>query len=427
MKLRELKIKKNPKTIIWFNLYFTCVFGFLRDILKFPGFIVYFIDLISFGTFLWVIMIHPKKIANKKFHIIIFWFLLFLVITFTSSLVNDKFSILQFLWGFRNTFRFYIFFITCYWIMDKNDVNSVSIFFKRLFYINVLLVILEFAIGYRGDNIGGSFGVSSGCNAYLNLFMVICASIFICDYLDKKISTKKLVIVILGLLICSATSELKIFVIELPCIVLLAMWNSNYSIRKIGLFLLGFFSIFLGITLMGYIFEGSDLNFYLSGKVFEYMGDGGYTGVGDLSRFNAIFKINDLFFFNTDKFLFGFGLGNCSYSSFAFLTSSFFNNYSWMHYHWFADSMIFLETGAIGLFLFETFFILIFLSCRKYIKITRKDKQETIFKYGAIISILSIVISIYDMSLLMESAYMIYFIFALIYVNIDRLLKQNSK
>ena len=43
---------------------------------------------------------------------------------------------------------------------------------KKIYIINFFICLLEFGLGYSGDNIGGIFGTQSGCNGYLNLFLI---------------------------------------------------------------------------------------------------------------------------------------------------------------------------------------------------------------------------------------------------------------
>lgn len=295
-------------------------------------------------------------------------------------------------------------------------MDGIVLFLKKLFYLNVILATLEFLMGYSGDNIGGSFGTASGCNGSLNFLLVIISCVYITEYLEKNVELSKMSIALLCCLYLTAISELKVFFFELPVIIVIAMINAKFSFRKIVLTVLGTIGIILGVSLMGRFFDGSGFDFFSSNKIAEYMGDRGYTGAGDLSRFNAIPKVTKLFFSaDRTKLFFGFGLGNCSYSSFEALTSDFFRRYEWLHYHWFADSMIYLETGLIGLIIFESFFVSSFFSCRKLSGSCTRDREEkaSIPKMVSIFSVCCLISSVYNIALLVESGYLAYLVLTL--------------
>ena len=79
--------------------------------------------------------------------------------------------------------------------------------------------------------------------------------------------------------------------------------------------------------------------------------------------------------------LFGFGLGNCEQSSFSFLQSAFYNQYSYLHYRWFSHAWIFLEQGAIGLVLTGAFFLSIALSILKNRKKIKEVYDLAVFSF----------------------------------------------
>ena len=73
------------------------------------------------------------------------------------------------------------------------DIPRMLSYFKMTFVINLVLCTIEYAMGYRGDNIGGMFGTTSGCNGYLNLFLIIIVAISMIEYLNKTRSIGELV------------------------------------------------------------------------------------------------------------------------------------------------------------------------------------------------------------------------------------------
>ena len=154
-------------------------------------------------------------------------------------------SPLLYLWGLRNIFRYYILVWACSIFLDLTDIPRMLSYFKMAFVINLVLCTIEYAMGYRGDNIGGMFGTASGCNGYLNLFLIIIVAISMIEYLNKVRSIGELVFILLGSFYMMAIAELKVFVFELLAILILAILHSKYSARDIVLVALGVAGFFL--------------------------------------------------------------------------------------------------------------------------------------------------------------------------------------
>lgn len=301
-------------------------------------------------------------------------------------------------------------------------------YFKMAFVINLVLCTIEYAMGYRGDNIGGMFGTASGCNGYLNLFLIIIVAISMIEYLNKVRSIGELVFILLGSFYMMAIAELKVFVFELLAILILAILHSKYSARDIVLVALGVAGFFLGIVMLGYFFDNFGFDFFFSGEIFDYLSDRGYTDSGDLNRFNAVPELYRRFLSeNVGGMLFGIGLGNASYSdAFSFFNSSFYLTYQDLHYQWFSDALVYIETGAIGLVLFESFFVGVFFACRKlrknkalWTELPNQAAIETMVQVTGVVALMSIFVSVYNSSLHTDAGYMVYFLLSVPIV-IDR-------
>lgn len=417
-----VKIKKEVRTLIWTQLYFTSIYGFLRDIIGLPNSITYFLDLLTFGMTLYAIVTFSFFKRNTKQFYMLVGIIGILFLTTLVGFILNGYSYLLYLWGFRNTFRFYLFFFLCAMYLQKDDVEKILVFFKYLLYLSVLTATLEFLMGFRGDYIGGIFGTLQGGNGNLNIVLIIVTTITIIKYLAKKTNIMDLVCVIFSCIYLMSIAELKVYLFELPIILIVAVLNEKFTLRKIGVILLITLGVVSGVTLLGYFFPTSGIDFFTTNAIKQYMGNNGYTGSGDLSRLNAVMKSQRLFFGeNTKLLLFGFGLGNCSYSGFDILTSNFYNLFKDIHYQWFADSMIFLETGWVGLILFESFFLILFLVSTIYSrKIDIKSNAYVTTKSITILSLCCILLTVYDNSLTMEVAYLMYGFLASVLVIVKR-------
>lgn len=420
IKNRTIYLKKSVKSLVWFQVYYLMFYGFFRDIIGLPGTITYALDL--FNVILCLYVIFTKKIfrvANGQYKKVFFSILSFTLITFIGVILVDG-SIILYIWGFRNVFRFYLFFLVCALLLDISDIKKIANIFKRIFNINVVICTLELLMGYNGDYLGGIFGTQIGNNGYLNLFLVIMAAIYITEYLENKINLLNIVIFVLAAFYIMAIAELKVFLFELPIIIFLAMINAKFSFRKITIIMVGVIGTVVGIFMLGYFFEESGLSFFTTAAIYKYMGDGGYTNSGDLSRLNAVSQIYHRFLKGDIKtVLFGIGLGNAGYSSiFSFFNSEFYTVYKTLHYQWFTDAYIYIELGITGLIFCEGFFFMIYVFSKKIMKTINEkgkfldDEIKIIIQAVGIISILSVFITVYNSSLSMDSAYMVYFLLA---------------
>ena len=429
---RSLYIIKNIKSLVWFQLYYMMFYNVLRDLLKFPGFIAYAIDL--FNVILIAYVIINRRIIRGKNSKTGLWIVgLFLFSTVVGLIAVDGSPIL-YIWGFRNTFRYYAYFISCITLLDVSDVLEIIPKLKKIYVINFILCILEMGLGYSGDHIGGIFGTQTGCNGYLNLFMIVISAIYVTEYLEKKIGLTRTMIAIMSCFFLMAIAELKVYLFELPIIILIGMINAKFSFRKIVIIMLGVCGLAVGISMLGHFFESSGLEFFTSDAIKKYMGDSGYTNSGDLSRMNAVSQLYERFLNgNLLGTLFGIGLGNASYSAaFSFFNSRFYLLYQALHYQWFTDAIIFIETGTVGLILYELFFLRIFTYSRKINKKIANEYSDDfsqqlrcVVQVAGITAILCIINSVYNSALNMDAGYMAFFIFAVPAI-VDTFIRENT-
>lgn len=131
--------------------------------------------------------------------------------------------------------------------------------------------------------------------------------------------------------------------------------------------------------------------------------------------------------------LFGIGLGNASYSAaFSFFNSRFYLLNQALHYQWFTDAIIFIETGTVGLMLYELFFIRIFTYSRKINKRIANgysndisQQLRCVVQVAGITAILCIINSVYNSALNMDAGYMAFFVFAVPAI-VDIFMEENN-
>lgn len=413
MHLGGIWVRKGIASLIWVELVLLSCFGFMRDMLGFPASISYVLDAINMLLIGTILLCGAWDVRGRYLRWALGIVAVFLLIALARSLAVGE-SALLFLWGVRNTFRFYIFLFCCAVLLSVRDVSQLLTFFKVLFFVNVPLCVFEYRMGYTGDYLGGSFGITQGCNGYLNILLVSVLVIYVVEYLARRTSLLQLVLVVLLSCLVMALAELKVFLFELVLVVVLVLLLRGPSARAGVLMALIVTSIALGLVWMQ-LFSDFGIDFFTTDAILTYMGDEGYTGSGDLSRMGAVASITRMFFRQDPAaLLFGFGLGNCSTSNFAALNSSFYIHFSDLHYSWFSDASIYLEMGAVGLALYEGFFLFVFVISR--LRRYRNCELRIAMDCSGIMALIAPFLSVYNVSMNIESGYMVYAFLALPFI-----------
>lgn len=382
---------------------------FLRSELGFPSFITYSIDGVNV-VLLFYLLTEKYDRYTALFRNFILFFLLYVCI---GVFIFEQ-PVILFLWGLRSNFRFYIFFLACALMLKKDDCRKILEVFKKMLIVNAAVCTIQyFGFGYHRDFLGGLFGTDSGCNGYMNVFMIIAITYAVVQYLRKEILLKEVTILVLSAVYISVLSELKVFFVELIMIFIIATLTTKFSYRKLSMVFLAIVALITIAWGVPKIYPEWNELFSAEGIIENLTSKKGYTGQGDLNRLSAISSINESFAgMNSVRSWFGTGLGSWEYSdSFDFLMSENYLRYSHTHYAWISYAWIYLELGYIGLIFIGAFFVLVGIFSRK---IKSSENQDKIFLDTAfIIAVLSIVLMVFNVSLRMESGYHVYFVLAI--------------
>ena len=390
------------------------LFGLLIEMLGLPTLFRYTIDVAwVFLLFTMVVKRAGKRIGPKN---LLIWSMAFFVYAFVVYVPNYE-SALYFLWGMRNNFRFYVFFFACMLYLNGKDVEKYLKWFDRLFYVNAIVMLYQyFMLSYEQDHLGGIFGTTKGCNGYINIFLVIVVTKSILYFLHKKENTLSCVVKCVASLVLAAFAELKFFYVEFAVIVFLLIILTRFSLRKMFIGITSVVALVVGLVLLIYLFPDFRETMTIEGMYEAATSEQGYTSSEDFNRLTAFQMTTERFLTTTKERVFGLGLGNCDYAEgYDFLTTPFYRRYKDLHYVWFSTSFVLVEMGIIGLVFFEGFYILLFA------EIQRRKKEypanRLYCQMAQVLSILCILISIYNSSLRVEAAYMMYFMLALPFVN----------
>lgn len=422
-----LKIKKRsqPGWLCWFIIVLPFLFGTLNDLMGLPWSIRYAIDVAWFALLLMMVVFRQHLSWQNKKNLIV-WALLFLLYTGLSYLPQYQ-SGLYYLWGMRNNFRFYTAFFAFCVFLTESDVEGYFRLFDKLFWINVIVSVVQFAFFEKGgDYLGGLFGVEKGGNGYTNIFFCIILTKSVIFYLSKKEKLSSCAWKFVAAMAVAAMAELKFFFVEAVMIIVLAVLFTDFSWRKVLIIAGGFAGIFAGAALLAVIFPSFSGFFTWEWFYNSAVSDHGYTSSGDMNRLNAIAVSNELFLENGWMRLFGLGMGNCETSSFVFLNTPFFERYGDLHYTWLSYAMMYLECGWIGLMFYFGFFVMVYFKVRK-MEQSCAPEVKVYCSIARIMAILCMVISIYNSSLRTETGYMAYFVMAVPFIRRNQLLDKEIR
>ncbi len=411
-----LKIKLPPRKqrLVYYQIYLIFFMYWLKDVLHFPSAITYLTDVITIYLFITRIKSISRNIkaSGAKRQLNIFGIILGCIII--GALLNFVDPLL-FIWGLRNNIRFFAFFFICLTLLYDSDLDRIFRFITVMFWMNVVMSSFQyFVMGVSGDYLGGFFGVTQGCNTYVNILICFISSFVLSQYFHKKTSLLNMGVTVVACLYLATLAELKIFYVEFIVIFLVAILIQKPTLKTGAFIISGVIMMIVGVQvileynpeILNFFFNQNAVEFYLSGN--------GYTNSGDLNRFTAIQQIYEKFF-EGDFFhsIFGFGLGNCEYAQFSFLQSDFYLKYSYLHYRWFTHAWVYLEQGALGIILLVVFFVSIALFAIKNKNISQRPElmmTSILFLPTCFIGL------IYNSALQMESAYIIALICAIPFI-----------
>ncbi len=406
----RLKKRSQPEFLIWLIVLMPFAFGALFELLRLPSAIKYVLD-VSWILLLVLCFLNYKNYDKKKSFVnLSIWVTAFLIFTLVIYVFNYE-SILYYLWGLRNNFRFYAAFFAFVFFLNKEDIDYYLKAFDILFWINALVCLFQyFVMGIHQDFLGGLFGTEQGCNGYLNIFFIIITAKSIIFYLNNREKLLSCFAKCATVLLISALAELKIFYVEFLIILFVAVCITDFSVKKLLIVFSGVVGVLFATQFLVTLFPEFSGIFTVQ-AMWESVSTGYYSSERSLNRLNAVSYISENFLKTIPEQLFGMGLGNCDTATYSFLNTDFFTQYSYLRYSWFSVAFVFLETGYLGLIFFFGFFVMSLIYSRKMDMNKTEDKVYS--QLSSIIAICCIIVGLYNSSMRTEAGYMMYFILSL--------------
>ncbi len=391
-----------------FIFFFPTAQAFLTELLPIPDAIKFLCDGFLVLLLLKLFSQRFTKIDNYSMPFVVIVGLFFFI-TLVGYLFNYQ-SVFYYLWGLRNNIRMFVAFFAFAYLADWEDAKGWIKALDVLFVINFAVVILQYFSGYGQDYIGGIFGTSKGCNGSLLIFLCIVFVKTILSFMRGEEKMSKCIFVSVASLLVSTLSELKMFFILFILILFMASFMTAHSIKKTLFFAFGAVLVVLFGTLLTVLYK--DFTDFLSfDSLIKAFTDTGYATDEDIGRFTALPVISQRFLPGFFRKLFGLGLGNCDSSSLSMFNTPFFESHQTVHYSYFSYAFLFLETGFVGLALYASFFVASFFVSRKLKKLEMAD--EFACQMSIILSVISLILLVYNSSLRMEIGFMLFFVLAL--------------
>lgn len=391
-----------------FIFFFPAAQAFLTELLPIPDAIKFLCDGFLVLLLLKLFSQRFTKIDNYSMPFVVIVGLFFFI-TLVGYLFNYQ-SVFYYLWGLRNNIRMFIAFFAFAYLADWEDAKGWIKALDVLFVINFAVVILQYFSGYGQDYIGGIFGTSKGCNGSLLIFLCIVFAKTILSFMRGEEKMSKCIFVSVASLLVSTLSELKMFFILFILILFMASFMTAHSIKKTLFFAFGAVLVVLFSTLLTVLYKDF-MDFLSFDSLTKALTDTGYATDEDIGRFTALPVISQRFLPGFFRKLFGLGLGNCDSSSLSMFNTPFFESHQTVHYSYFSYAFLFLETGFVGLALYASFFVASFFVSRKLKKLEMAD--EFACQMSIILSVISLILLVYNSSLRMEIGFMLFFVLAL--------------
>ena len=386
--------KRNVYKGAFFLLFIPPFVRFLTDNLGVSYAIMPFFDLLVFAMLILVLRFRIGRIEKKA------WAILssFMVIAFISIVANDGTKLSDFFYDIRPFLRMCEFFVLACCIMNVGNLERIYNITKYILYINVIVMLIQFVFfGLRQDFIGGTFGNTQGVNSIQNILCVFLFCVSIIKYFNKRILLKELFLNTITVFSIAIMAEINSLLFEIALISILGFIMCRkrkfISLRTLLLISASVVVAIVGVKIF-LIYNPDRLFLFSFDNILRYIGAKDGTGVYRISRVTVFSDLGSKFFGDEiDKWIWGYGLGNCS------THTSFYDTYGYLQYNFFSTSFTFLETGFLGVAInLITIFILPFFQGIKNLKRVMDEDNRIWSKCGVILSLILFVIFFYNSS-----------------------------
>ena len=137
-----LKIPPKKKILVYAQIILVCFMLWARDVLGVPSAITYITDVITITILFFQFFKIRKGIRGTRVKVQIYIVTAILVCMMLGVVLNLVKPLLV-LWGLRNSFRFFVFFLICVGLLSEYDIEKIIAFFKTVFFLNVAMMTFQ--------------------------------------------------------------------------------------------------------------------------------------------------------------------------------------------------------------------------------------------------------------------------------------------
>lgn len=398
--LAVLFILKNEKLLLIMTLVLSILSQFFVDEFNFPQILQYLPDVLAIFVLIKIInkFIKTKEKINNS---VLKYIGLMFFLQVLSFIAND-YSILIFLWGCRNLYRFFIVFIGVQYLYDFKDYRKITNYLKYFVIVQLFISIYQSRIYSDWDNVSGFFGHKG--TGMLLVYLMFACSFFAANYFHNKIKILTFIILVGLILIELILGSVRAAFFYIPALIAImfileAVFKRNLKekIKNIAIIcIIVPLIIVIGTTVFLKVFstksEFSDIaELYSLNYIEKIASSGSYNSDGKtINRLSGIKTINDLVLDDNYKKIIGVGLGNAAPNKFNVLQGIYYRNFSELNYNWFFVPYYVMENGFLGLIVFLSIIISLLIKGVKIYKRSEDNEEKIlIFAYqGCAISIL---------------------------------------
>lgn len=390
---------KNDKLLLIITLFSSILSQFFVDEFNFPQVFQYVPDILALFVLTKIIseILKTKKAINNS----ILKYIIALLFCQVVALILNDYSLLIFIWGCRNLYRFFIVFVGFQYLYTNFDYNKL-IKYLKLFVIFQLFVIFYQSLRYNDwDYISGFFGHSGTGLMLVYLMFIFC--FFLSSFFHKKMNGYSLLIFLIIIFIPLILGSVKAAFFYIPAIIFIMFVFSpvikkNYKTKIRNIIIVSIFIplfTLMSVTLFLKVFSSNSefskiTQLYSLKYISSTVSSGSYNGDGNsINRLNGVSIINSLILDNAQEKIFGVGIGNASPNKHTILQGNYFKIFSRLNYFWFFIPYFVLENGFLGTSIFFMIMISLLIKCSKlYKKTDIVEEKIFLFAYqGCVISV----------------------------------------
>ena len=404
----------DPKKLLYGLIAYSMVVKFLVGDLGLPSVANYVCDGLLLLTMLFALR-RPREgyVPSRGLRPVAMALLFFWVIATVSALLNAVSPVL-YVWACRNTFRLFGILFCCVRLLDRDDVFGLVKFFIVFFWINLVVCAYQyFVLGTGQDNTNGLFGTGSGGNAMMVILMFAVSALCLFGYSSRRKSMAELIATLAACCFLAAIAELKVYYVLLALLIGLSVILNKPSFRNVAIVAFSLVALFAGVQLLE-TYNPDFVGFFSFDSIIESTSEGGYSSEGTLNRLSAVETLDVMFMNGAAERAFGLGFGAGQFTQ--FFESPLYTIWGEvLHWTWFTDAAVFLETGYVGLAVYVAIFAIVAVQAVRMRRRTGSDCW--LVSACASIAVLCLVLIVYNCSLTVDpSCYFIGVVLAFPYI-----------